>query len=235
MSFAAALCVTAAVLAGRSGRARLRLPSPQPRIGQDSLTRPRSLGRLGGLSLASLAAVLLAVVGPVAVGISGVVVGVALVARRRTARRNPPVAIDVGLCIDLLGAAMACGAAPSAALSAVARGVAGPGSEALAEAATALALGADPAQAWSGVGAAVPQLARAARACARAASSGAGVSQELFRQAAVARADEQVVRRRRLQRAGVWLVLPLGLCFLPAFVLVGVVPVVLSAVPGLAG
>jgi len=46
----------------------------------------------------------------------------------------------------------------------------------------------------------------------------------------VARADGQVRRRRRLERAGVWLVLPLGLCFLPAFALVAVVPVVLSTV-----
>jgi len=130
---------------------------------------------------------------------------------------------------------MASGSAPPAALKAVARAVTGPAGDALAEAATALALGGSPAQAWFGLGAAVPQLARAARACARAASSGAAVSDELFRQAALARADDQVERRRRLQRAGVWLVLPLGLCFLPAFVLVAVVPVVVAALPALSG
>lgn len=45
---------------------------------------------------------------------------------------------------------------------------------------------------------------------------------------------EQLVRERRAQvreaagRLGVRLVLPLGLCFLPAFVLLGLVPVMVS-------
>ena len=141
--------------------------------------------------------------------------------------------MDVALCLDLLGTAMACGALPSAALAAVAPGVPGAAGSVLAEAATALSLGAEPARVWAAIASAVPPLRRAARACARASASGAGVAEELFRLAAAARADAQVRRRRSLQRAGVWLVLPLGLCFLPAFVLVAVVPVVLAAVPAL--
>jgi pilus assembly protein TadC len=34
--------------------------------------------------------------------------------------------------------------------------------------------------------------------------------------------------QERVARASVWVVLPLGLCFLPAFVLVGVVPIVMG-------
>jgi tight adherence protein B len=36
-----------------------------------------------------------------------------------------------------------------------------------------------------------------------------------------------------VRRASVWLVVPLGLCFLPAFVLLAVVPLVIGLVPAL--
>ncbi|MCU1621436.1 MAG: hypothetical protein JWL79_281, partial [Frankiales bacterium] len=51
------------------------------------------------------------------------------------------------------------------------------------------------------------------------------------RVAADARRRQAVDAHRRAARAGVLAVLPLGACFLPAFVLLGVVP----AVIGLAG
>ena len=242
MRLAAAVCLGLAVLVQRGGRARLRLPARLDRLTRSSAgrrgrvrARARSRTRNATLLLAVFGAALAALVGPVAVAGTAVVLVVALLARRRNATRARSVAFDAGLCLDLMGAAMASGAAPAAALKAVARAVPGTAGDALAEAATALALGVSPVQAWSGVAAAVPQLARAAGACARAASSGAAVSEELFRQAAFARADGHVERRRRLQRAGVWLVLPLGLCFLPAFVLVAVVPVVVAALPALTG
>jgi hypothetical protein len=181
-----------------------------------------------------LGASLLIGFGPLVVGGVGAVVAVALAVRRLSGAGQPHVDVDVALCVDLIGAAMACGALPATALAAVAAGVPGRVGVVLAEASTALSLGGEPAAVWAEVAAAVPPLQRAARACARAAVSGAGVADELFRLAAVARADAHVQRRRRLERAGVWLVLPLGLCFLPAFVLVAVVPVVLAAVPGLA-
>ncbi|MCW2777557.1 MAG: hypothetical protein JWN17_1282, partial [Frankiales bacterium] len=51
------------------------------------------------------------------------------------------------------------------------------------------------------------------------------------RLAADARAEARSAAEQRARRAGVLAVAPLGLCFLPAFVLLGVVPVVV----GLAG
>ncbi|MCU1692975.1 MAG: hypothetical protein JWM64_2066, partial [Frankiales bacterium] len=51
------------------------------------------------------------------------------------------------------------------------------------------------------------------------------------RLAAEARASATARAEQRARRAGVLAVAPLGLCFLPAFVLLGVVPVVV----GLAG
>ena len=239
MTLAAALCVVAAVVSARSRRGRLRLERarqsllPTPSTRQEKLTQRRSWAPAAA-ALVAASTMLLVGVGPAEVVGVGAVVATALVLRRRRGSRQSNGTLDVALCVDLIGAAMACGALPATALAAVAPAVPGRAGDALWQAATALSLGADPDAVWTGVAIAVPQLDRAARACARASSSGAGVADELFRLAAAARADTQVQRRRRLERAGVWLVLPLGLCFLPAFVLVAVVPVVLAAVPALA-
>jgi tight adherence protein B len=83
-------------------------------------------------------------------------------------------------------------------------------------------------RAWQGVD---PELEPLARSLVMAERTGASAAVVLSAAAADARAG----RRRRAviaaRRLGVLLVLPLGLTTLPAFVLVGVVPVVL----GLAG
>jgi Flp pilus assembly protein TadB len=69
------------------------------------------------------------------------------------------------------------------------------------------------------------QMAEAAR---RSAQSGAALSRSLTRCADDLRAQSRDRLQARLQRSAVWLVLPLGLCFLPAFLLAGIVPVVLA-------
>jgi Flp pilus assembly protein TadB len=69
------------------------------------------------------------------------------------------------------------------------------------------------------------QVAEAAR---RSAESGAALSRSLTRCADDLRAQSRDCLQARLQRSAVWLVLPLGLCFLPAFLLAGIVPVVLA-------
>jgi pilus assembly protein TadC len=57
------------------------------------------------------------------------------------------------------------------------------------------------------------------------------VAEAVQRVAADARRRQEAEGHRRAARAGVLAVLPLGACFLPAFVLLGIVPVV----AGLAG
>jgi pilus assembly protein TadC len=90
-----------------------------------------------------------------------------------------------------------------------------------------LRLGGDPVACWSVLGE-EGELAAFGRALGRAMVSGAPLAE------AVARlADDQRARRRRTAEAaaravGVRAVGPLGLCFLPAFVLVGVVPVIVG-------
>jgi pilus assembly protein TadC len=97
--------------------------------------------------------------------------------------------------------------------------------ERLREVAMSLVLGADPGHAWA---AAPTELAPLGRVLVRAAESGSSVGGGLralsaqFRGAAKARAEAAV------RRAGVWLLAPLGLCFLPAFVCLGVLPLVLG-------
>jgi len=74
------------------------------------------------------------------------------------------------------------------------------------------------------------RLAPLARTCIRTSGSGAGAAAELIRVAARMRAAAQAARQHRVARASIWIVLPLGSCFLPAFVAVGVVPLVISLI-----
>lgn len=226
MTVLAATCLGLAVAVSRRTRpGRLRLPATARRRDRQRAALP-----LVG------AAVVVGAGGVVVLGRIGVVAVVAagLLVLRHRLRRPPAVHHgQIALCLDLLGGTLAAGAGSAAALQAVASVVPDPVRPAFTTAAAALARGEDPGQTWTALGAAVPALSEAARVCARAAVSGAAVADELHRLSAALRARTQVERRRRLQRATVWLVLPLGLCFLPAFVLVGVVPVVVAAVPNL--
>ena len=103
--------------------------------------------------------------------------------------------------------------------------------------AAALAVGTPPSQAWQSLAGADPShrvqdpLAPAARALARASDGGAPVAAAVSRLAAEVRAEGRSAAEQTARRVGVLAVAPLGLCFLPAFVLLGVVPVVV----GLAG
>jgi pilus assembly protein TadC len=74
-------------------------------------------------------------------------------------------------------------------------------------------------------------LAATARTLARADEGGTPPAAALGRLAAEARAVARAAGSQAARRVGVLVVAPLGLCFLPAFVLLGIVPVV----AGLAG
>jgi pilus assembly protein TadC len=152
-------------------------------------------------------------------------------------RRRERLRADAPLLLDLLAACLAGGASLAASARAVAHGVPGPAGERLADVAAALEVGTPPAVAWAALS---PDdddpLAPAARALRRAAEGGAPVAAAVARLAADARADARSAGEEAARRAGVTAVAPLGLCFLPAFVLLGVVPVVVGlAAPLLAG
>ena len=144
---------------------------------------------------------------------------------------------DLPLLLELLSACIAGGAALPAAAEAVGGAVGGPAGARLSAVAAALAVGTAPSQAWQSLaGADASQragdpLAPAARALARASDGGAPVATAVSRLAADVRAEGRSAAEQAARRVGVLAVAPLGLCFLPAFVLLGVVPVVI----GLAG
>ncbi|MBP2321429.1 pilus assembly protein TadC [Kibdelosporangium banguiense] len=147
---------------------------------------------------------------------------------RKRAKPVDPLCLAAGW--DLLAACLRAGLPVSDAVRAVAGRIPGEGGQALRMTAGLLALGADATAAWQPV-ANVPETAALARGARRTARSGtelATVAAALATEVRVAAGDECEVRA---QRAGVLIAGPLGLCFLPAFVCLGIVPVLV----GLAG
>jgi Flp pilus assembly protein TadB len=169
-----------------------------------------------------------------------VIVTVLLPARRRAveqARRAERMVRDLPQVADLLASCLEAGAAPAAALEAVCAAVGGPLAEALRPVAVALRLGEDPDRVWSraaadraGPGAEVlpGPVRRLCRAVARASVTGAPLARTLSGLAEQERERLRWLAEAAARRAGVRAVGPLGACFLPAFLLLGVVPAVAS-------
>lgn len=139
---------------------------------------------------------------------------------------------DADLVLEVVAVALAAGAPVPRALATV--GAAWPGAvgAALVRAAGALALGSSWSAAWAGSSGAARAVADALEPSAATGSSPVPL---LRSAAAAARRRRRAAGRTATGRVGVWLVLPLGLCFLPAFLLLGVVPVVLSIAGRLLG
>lgn len=137
----------------------------------------------------------------------------------RPPRGHPHVA-DPVLLLELVAAALRAGVAIPRALEAAGTAWESP---ALARAGRLLLLGATWEEAWEGVPHRV--LARALEPAWR---DGASPLPLLERAVAVAIARRDRSARVSAGRLGVRLVLPLGLCHLPAFIAIGVVPVLLS-------
>lgn len=159
--------------------------------------------------------------------------GRALATARRTDGPDP---LAVASCLDVLAVCLRAGMAVSAAAAAAAPSAPPQLARVLRRAADLLALGADPAVAW-----AIPsdQSARPddthiealLRLARRSASSGAALADGVAELADQSRHDAAHAATAAAERAGVLIAGPLGLCFLPAFVCLGIVPVV----AGLAG
>lgn len=141
-------------------------------------------------------------------------------------RRAPPPDELAGIW-DLLAACLRAGLPIPTAIEAVTADLPGAEADALRAAAGLLALGADPAEAWEPASECpgTAELARAARRTARSGSALAEVAEEMATQLRTAIADGA---EAKAQRAGVLIAGPLALCFLPAFLCLGVMPVVLG-------
>ena len=153
-------------------------------------------------------------------------------------RRREPAAVraarlravaDLPLGADLLAAVLRAGAPVDRAALAVADALGGPLGERLDRVGRSLRLGAEPPEAWAHL-AAVPGADRLVAAAVRSSASGGALAGALTRLADDLRGDRSVAVEAAAHRAGVLIVLPLGLCFLPAFVLAGLVPVVVAVI-----
>jgi pilus assembly protein TadC len=129
-----------------------------------------------------------------------------------------------GAC-DLLAVCLAAGVPVGAALTAVGAAVPAPLGPQLSGVAAVSRLGAEPRRAWADV---PPELAALGRVLIRAGESGATAAPALRSLAADSRAGARAAAEAGVRRAGVWVLAPLGVCFLPAFVCLGVVPMVLG-------
>ena len=140
--------------------------------------------------------------------------------RNRLVKQAPDIA-------DLLAATLASGAPLHDAIRAVAEAVGSPSADLLRPVVAGLDLGADPGRAWGDL-VDDPALGPIALAFVRSSTSGAPVAGVLAGTADDLRRKHRLAVEVAARSAGVRAVAPLAACFLPAFLLLGVVPVVAS-------
>jgi hypothetical protein len=133
--------------------------------------------------------------------------------------------VDVQVVLELVAAALRSGAGVPRALKATGAAVGGADGVVLTRAGQALVLGAAWERAWTGVSGELDPMVRALRG---AWLDGAAPGEALRAAGEEVRHEQRAGARTAAARLGVRLVLPLGTCYLPAFVLVGLVPVLLA-------
>lgn len=143
-------------------------------------------------------------------------------------------ALAAAASLDVLAACLRSGMAVSSAAAGVAESAPGHMAALLGRAADLLALGADPATAWASPTEqkqADKHLQAFMRMARRSASSGVALAQGIEDLAVQLRGDAADGASAKAERASVLIAGPLGLCYLPAFLCLGILPVV----AGLAG
>lgn len=235
MSVCVALCAAVAVwlwLPANRGTAKLR-PRRGTRVpvwlqaveGAPSV-RVRTVAA-GGVVVAALAAGR----GWWVAGVTGIVVGVVVwwglgrLTGPAAQRRLDEVVRDLPQALDLLGAGLEAGLPLRTATAAVAEVFDGALAEELAGVAARVAVGMPEPEAWRAV-ADVGGMHEVACDVARSLGSGTTLAPTLRRHAADARAAHLAAVEKKAKAVGVSSVWPLMVCFLPAFMLVGIVPVI---------
>jgi Flp pilus assembly protein TadB len=209
---------------GRPGGGLRTGTAPRPRRGPSERQRRRLLAAAAGMAVGLLAG------GPTGLVLAGMVtVGGERLLRRTSADgrsgARPAVAGDLPAACDLLGVCLAAGVPVAGALAAVGDAVPGAVGAHLRTVAALYRLGAEPRRAWEEV---PVELAGLGRLLVRAGESGSAVVPALRSLAADSRSTARAAAASAVQRAGVWVLAPLGVCFLPAFLCLGVVPLVLG-------
>lgn len=237
IALVALLCAVAAWLAmGKPPEARVERMFGQPDVRpQEPLPHWLRAG-CAVMFGAGIAVVFGSIVG-VALGVGGGFAVHHLIGRLEPrASRDRRIAISRQLpqVADLLAATLASGAPPGRACGAVATAVDEPLCSILGWVRGSLALGATAADAWQS---ADPDgsLASISTAFIRSDSSGAPIADVLATTAADLRRRHRREVEVAARSAGVRAVAPLAACFLPAFLLVGTVPVIASMAEGVLG
>ena len=221
--------VAAAILLVGGGPARPPGGRARPLKGEHTLS-PRLVPVIGAAGVAVGA---VAVGGFAAGGVAAIVLAppAAAILRRladRPARGRPDASL--ALALDLAAVGLRSGQTVASALVLSAPTLTGPVASEWRRVAGLLALGADPEQAWASMSG-DRVLAPVAVTARRSADSGARLARAFSQLAVETRAAAQAAAVTRANRAGVFAMAPLGLCFLPAFVCLGIVP----TVAGIAG
>lgn len=199
---------------------RVRDPWGRLRPSRGEIVTALASGLAAFLAVGGIPGAIAAVIG------SGITLAVLL-------RREPPGAReererltrDLPLAADLMVACLRAGQPITGAVDVTAEAIGGPLGERLAWVSGQLRLGAVPEGAWQALAFERP-LAPLARTMSRAALSGAPVADVLTRLSDDSRRAARAASSAAAQRVGVQAVAPLGLCFLPAFVFLGIIPVV---------
>jgi pilus assembly protein TadC len=144
-------------------------------------------------------------------------------------RRRQQLIMETPQALELLGSSLAAGLPLRKAVAAVTKAYGGPVAEDLGRVMRMVELGAPDADAWRSLRG-HPQLGPAATDLARSVESGTMLVETLNHHARAARADRRAALQVKARAVGVRSVLPLMICFLPAFLLLGVLPSVVSAI-----
>jgi len=218
---AVALLVWSPSSARTSVRVRRLVPQPRRVTTPGSPRRRRLLAALAGCAVGLL-------VGGGTGAVLAVVTGVAVdrLLRRQSAPEDAAaLERELPAAVDLLAVCLAAGLPVGSAVAAVAEALPEPLAGVLSTIAGLYRVGAEPRRAWAQ---APEELAPLGRVLVRAGESGSAVGPALRALSTDARAAARAGIERDVRRAGVWVLAPLGLCFLPAFVCLGVVPLVLG-------
>lgn len=138
-------------------------------------------------------------------------------------RISPAVLLDAAAALDIIGACLSSGMPLSQAMAAAADGANPELAEPLRQCSARLSVGAH--STWESL-AATPALVPLATAGRRAAESGTVLAQALEDTAATYRSQAHDAAQAVAEKAGVLIAGPLALCFLPAFVVLGLVPTI---------
>jgi pilus assembly protein TadC len=148
---------------------------------------------------------------------------------RSARQRRQRLVLETPQALELVAACLAAGMPPRHAAAAVVQAFDGPVADDLGQVLRSVDLGVPDAQAWRALGQ-HPQLGPAAWDLARSVESGTELVAALRSHAAAARERRRAALQQAARAVGVRSVLPLTTCFLPAFLLLGIVPTVASAV-----